>query len=350
MNFWRRDMKKQARKWQKIVMLIFIIIIVIFVYFYSKYQNFAWNTKILTTREITIEKWDNFSTLWVKIEEFNNIFYKLYIRNNPPEFGLVEGKYQLTEWQNVLETFESLKKPVSWTKNITILEWWNIYDIDKTLASKWLISEWEYINYVTSSEKIAALRQFFPFLDLSLESLEGYLYPDTYSVDSATFKINNFVIMQLEEFEKKVYEKLFKDKHDNKTIYDVINLASIVEKEESITENKATVAWILKKRLNAWWQIWADATVCYAFKLPTKECTPKKVLEYLYDKNDYNTRQKKWLPKTPIWNPSYETIEATLNDKKTEYWYYLHDLSGKIYYWKTDAEHELNKKNFMNKK
>ena len=45
-----------------------------------------------------------------------------------------------------------------------------------------------------------------------------------------------------------------------------------------------------------------------------------------------------------------KTIEATLNDKKTEYWYYLHDLSGKIYYWKTDAEHEANKKNFMNKK
>ena len=61
-------------------------------------------------------------------------------------------------------------------------------------------------------------------------------------------------------------------------------------------------------------------------------------------------KTKKWLPKTPIWNPSYETIEATLNDKKTEYWYYLHDLSGKIYYWKTDAEHEANKKNFMNKK
>jgi len=350
MNFRQNALNRQKKPSKNYIFYILVIVIILWFSVKYKYDNFPTETEIKESRSIIIKKWDTFSALGEKIPEFNSIFYKLYIRFNPPNFELKEWSYKIEKWKNIIETIESLKKTAPLTNNVTILEWWNIYDIDKTLASKWLISEWEYINYVTSSEKIAALKQFFPFLDLNLESLEGYLYPDTYSVDSATFKINNFVIMQLEEFEKKVYEKLFKDKHDNKTIYDVINLASIVEKEESITENKATVAWILKKRLNAWWQIWADATVCYAFKLPTKECTPKKVLEYLYEKNDYNTRQKKWLPKTPIWNPSYETIEATLNDKKTEYWYYLHDLSGKIYYWKTDAEHEANKKNFMNKK
>jgi hypothetical protein len=48
--------------------------------------------------------------------------------------------------------------------------------------------------------------------------------------------------MLLENFEKKVYKKLFEGKYNNETTYDVINLASIVEKEESITENKPTVA------------------------------------------------------------------------------------------------------------
>ena len=117
-----------------------------------------------------------------------------------------------------------------------------------------------------------------------------------------------------------------------------------------VDENKATVAWILKKRLNAGWQIWADATVCYAHDLGTSECTPSKVLEYLYDKNDYNTRQKTWLPKTPICNPEYSTIEATLNDKKTDYWYYLHNLSGQIYYAVDEAGHNYNKANYMNSK
>ena len=197
-------MRNQARKWQKIVMLVFIIIIFVLVYFYSKYQNFAWNTKISETREITIEKWDNFSTLWVKIPEFNNIFYKLYIRNNPPDFNLIEGKYQLKEWQNVLETFESLKKPVPGSQNITILEWWNIYDIDKTLESKGLIKAWEFVSYAKNKEKIKALSDFFSFLkNDKLTSLEWYLYPDTYRIDTANFKINNFTVMLLENFEKK---------------------------------------------------------------------------------------------------------------------------------------------------
>ena len=86
------------------------------------------------------------------------------------------------------------------------------------------------------------MSEFFSFLKFDLESLEGYLYPDTYIVDPANFKINNFVIMQLEQFETKVYNELFAGKYNNETIYDVVNLASIVQKEESIDANKATVA------------------------------------------------------------------------------------------------------------
>ncbi|PZM82187.1 endolytic transglycosylase MltG [Candidatus Gracilibacteria bacterium] len=351
MNFGRRQINKKKNS-KKILFIFTVIVFVALLYVKYKYDNFAEQTKITKTREITIEKGESFSSLSKKIEEFDNIFYKLYIRNNKPDFKLIEGKYELKEGENVIQTWESLQKPISSVQNVTILEGWNIYDIDRSLSHKGLISEGEYINYVTNKEKIVALSEFFPFLkNENLESLEGFLYPDTYRIDSSSFKINNFVIMQLEEFEKKVYDKLFAGKYDNKTIYDVINLASIVEKEEGrIKENQPVVAGILKKRLNAGWMIGADATVCYPYKLPTSECTPKKVAEYVYEKNEYNTRTMKGLPKTPIANPSVGTINATLNDEKTEYWYYLHNLSGKIYYAKTNEEHNYNRANFMNKK
>lgn len=226
-----------------------------------------------------------------------------------------------------------------------------MYDIDRSLTHKWLISEWEYINYVTNKEKIVALSKFFKFLkNNNLESLEWFLYPDTYQVDWADFKINNFVIMQLENFEKRVYERLFTEDFDNQKLYEIVNLASIVEKEEwRVKENQPIVAWILKKRLENNWMIWADATVCYPYKLPTSECTPKKVWEYVRDKNEYNTRTMTGLPKTPIANPSSWTIKATLNSEETEYWFYLHNLSWKIFYAKTNEEHNYNKVNFMNK-
>jgi len=69
-------------------------------------------------------------------------------------------------------------------------------------------------------------------------------------VSISPFKINNFVIKQLETFEIKVYEKILKNL-DTKTITDLVNLASIVEKEERNNNEKPTVAGILKKRLNA---------------------------------------------------------------------------------------------------
>jgi UPF0755 protein len=93
--------------------------------------------------------------------------------------------------------------------------------------------------------------------------------------------------------------------------------------------------------------IGADITVCYPFKLTSEECK-FVVTKYINTKNDYNTRTKRGLPKTPISNPSYDTIEATLNDTDTKYYFYLHDtVTGKIYYGVTNAEHEKNKRNHL---
>lgn len=351
MSFWRKKIKND-KKSIKIFFVILIILILILWFLKIKYDNFKNADLIKESREIKIESNDNFWNLWKKIPEIDNIFYKIYLKNNKIDFELKKWNYKLEKWDNLEKILKNLKNPVDilTTQNVTIIPGWNIYDIDKNLEKKWLISKWEFINYVTNKEKIQALKEFFPFLDFDwIETLEGYLYPDTYKVDTKNFKINALVIMILEEFEKQVYEKDLKWKYNNKKINEILNLASIVQKEESIEKNKPIVAWILKKRLNSWWMIWADATVCYPQKLPTSECTQKKVVEWLYNKNEYNTRQKKWLPKNPIANPTKSTIDATINDEKTKYWYYLHDLkTGQIYYAETNEEHEKNKRNVYN--
>ncbi|MDR1945484.1 MAG: endolytic transglycosylase MltG, partial [Candidatus Peribacteria bacterium] len=75
------------------------------------------------------------------------------------------------------------------------------------------------------------------------ESLEGFLYPDTYRVNINNFKINEFVIKQLETFEIKVYNEILSDL-SVKEITDLVNLASIVENEEKNLAEKSTVAGI----------------------------------------------------------------------------------------------------------
>lgn len=345
MNFRRNNLEKKSNFWFIKIIITFIIFITIS-WFYL-YSNFKTNFNLSEDFTITIDQNDSFNNLWNKIKDLDNIWYKIYIKNNQPDFELKAWNYKIKLWSNLEETLKSLNKPIFKEEKITLLEGWNIFDIDYYLTEKWYIDSGEYISYAQNLEKIKALNEFFPFIWEQI-TLEWFLYPDTYKINAGDFKINNLVIKQLENFENKVYNKLFLNKqYDNQTITDIVNLASIVEKEEKNSNEKSTVAWILKKRLNNDWMIWADITVCYAYKLTSEEC--KMIIsKYINEKTEYNTRKKLWLPKTPIWNPSFETIDATLNDKKTKYWFYLHNVSSwKIFYAETNAQHEQNKRLYM---
>ena len=339
----------------KLFIWIFIILAWTWYFSYLSFQDEIINNE---TKIIQIEPWDTFWKLSEKFEKLDSFWFKYHLSKNTPEYDLQIWDYKV-EWNiKVDELLNSFKYPIIEEEKITLLEGWNIFDIDEYLSKKGLITEWEYISYANNTDKIKKLTEFFPFLKW-LKTLEWFLYPDTYKIDKLNFKINKFVIVQLENFEKKIYNTLLspppsgtplknKGRKDisNEEIENLIILASIVEKEEKIDSNKSTVAWILKKRLDEWWMIWADITVCYPYKLTSEECK-MVVTKYLYEENDYNTRTKYGLPITPIWNPSFTTIEATFNPKNTPYYFYLHDKTGQIHYWRTNEEHVNNKNKYL---
>ena len=349
MSFTRRETvteKKKPNIFIRFIKLCIWIAIFVIWYLYIWYSNFS--SAILTgeKQEIIIKQEENFSDLAQRLS-LNEKYLKYYISQHHADYSLKVGRFEIPENAKIEDILNALQKPIFDTRNITILEGWNIFDTDQYLYNQGLISKWEYIAYARNPEKITALNEFFPFLD-NLETLEGYLYPDTYTIDPATFAINKFVILQLETFEIKVYNTLFSASNLSlQEFQDMINLASIVEKEEKNSQEKSTVAGILKKRLDENWMIWADITVCYPYELTANECK-MVVTKYLYEKTQYNTRQMTGLPKTPIWNPSYQTINATINYTPSEYYYYLHDIqTGKIYYARNNAEHERNKSLYL---
>lgn len=348
---------------KKITSIILSVFIIWIFSIYLSYNNFK--NQILTEKEldIKIENWETIESLFQKEFSINKYFLKIYLRKNTPDWFIVQKwNFKIREKASFKEVFEDLENPIFEEINVTILEWWNIYDIDECLSSpeiSWclyitggnskekrliknpLLEKGEYISYVTNKQKIDALSElWFPFIEGS-STLEWFLYPDTYKIFPTNFKINNFVILQLNTFESKVIKEIEK-KYSPEKWQEIVNLASIVEKEERKIEEKATVAWILKKRLNEWWMIWADITVCYPHELTSQECK-MVVSKYINEKSEYNTRTMTWLPKTPIWNPSFETIFATINSKESPYYYYLHDKTWEIHYAKTNLEHEENK-------
>ena len=339
---------------KSIISILFRVIfwsltIIVFSFFIlnSKYQNYKHKIIVQEKKIIKIEDGDTFQSLSNKLE-INDIFLKYYLKNNIPNYELQKWTYKIEKNSDIWWIIESLNKPIINDMNITILEWWNIYDIDNILNINWYINKWEYIEYITSNDKIKKISEFFDFIEPNYISLEWFLYPDTYKINPNNFKINNFVINQLETFEQKVYKKILGSNNlNNKEILDLINLASIVEKEEKNNKNKPIVAWILKKRLDQWWMLWADITVCYPYKLTSEECK-MVITKYINTKNEYNTRTMIWLPKTPIWNPSFDTIKSTLNFKETKYYFYLHNIeTWEIYYWETNYEHENNKTKYI---
>jgi len=330
----------------KIVKLIVWILIILFISIYINYNKIN-NFTLKEDKNISIEKWNNITNVLSSNLNLNINFIKIYLKFNPINFTLFKWNYELIKWNSLNEIIEIFSKwPVLNSSKITILEWWNIFDIDEYLFKKDFINKWDFINEIEKNTISYSIR--YEFLD-NVNSLEWFLYPDTYFINPDIFNLEKFIFMILNNFENKVYSKLLKDKKSSE-ILNIINLASIVEKE--VNKNNPSelkiVAGILSKRLENNWFIWADATVCYPYKITHKECTPSFIAKKINtDKNDYNTRTMVWLPKTPIWNPSYEIIKATVFPEKTNYWYYLHDKNWKIHYAKTNDEHNKNKYTYL---
>lgn len=309
--------------------------------FYSLIAS-VWNTEIQSGRYL-ISKWDTVKNLDEKFEFWISHWrYNLWLKWFAPEVkNLQIGEYN-TEDPIKLEDFftNTLTKPIHTDQTITILPGWNIYDIDDYLARKQILKWGEFVSTVASD--FSLYQKNFSFL-VWKESLEGFLYPDTYRIRTDA-TAHDIVTLLLREFEKKIlptYENL------GDSWYRELILASIVEREERKKSEQPIVAWILSKRVSEWIPMWADATVCTGYAKTQKQCTPAFIASVIYDKNPFNTRNKQWYPPTPISNVPLSTWENTLNKTSSPYYYYLHWSDGVIHYARTLEEHGENKRKYL---
>lgn len=335
--------KKKIRLWRRILLVVLILLI----YLFTK--------RITLDAKITIEPGENPSKIFKQLSTLEKFRMKLYLfTHNDISFSKLEaGNYAFSGSYTKSELVQKiLKGSEKDYLRLTILEGRSIYDIDEALARKWYITGGDFIDYVTNANNIAQLQTSFSFLENSalwilnskLKTLEGFLYPDTYNVDKNKPLIPQLVDKQLQNFDIKV-QKNITDITDE---YNIIILASILEKEERNIANKATVAGIFLKRMELWMALDADITLCYGLKQSYTTCTPAVIAQKIWDKNNkYNTRTHRDLPPTPISNPTRESVNAVLNPQSSDYLYYLHDMEGNIHYGRTLEEHNANKAKYL---
>lgn len=186
-----------------------------------------------------------------------------------------------------------------------------------------------------------------PLFDLEKFTLlakdkEGYLFPDTYFfLPDVTPEI------VLESFESNFRENLDSVKEaliaSKKTEREIINMASVLEKEVKTLEDKKIVAGILYKRISLGMALQVDATLTYERDLTSAELSTAD----LKKNSPYNTYTNKGLPPTPICNPGLNSIKGSLESTKSDYLYFLTDEDGKVHYAKTFAEHVVNKRKYI---
>lgn len=167
-------------------------------------------------------------------------------------------------------------------------------------------------------------------------SLEGFLFPDTYTVPVGA-SAHDLVQMQLDAFASKA-APLLTQTTPTLNDYQVVVLASIVEREARFDADRGLVAGVIVNRLGAGMPLSVDATVSYGVGRTSGEPTKDELAR----DTPYNTYLHAGLPPTPIGNPGVASIRAAAMPTQSSYLFYVSDACGHNHYATTAAQHEQN--------
>lgn len=206
--------------------------------------------------------------------------------------------------------------------------------------------------FIEETKKVSVYQKEYPILSsIPLEqkdgvsrSLEGYLYPDTYRFSPNT-EPSEVVKAMLDRFVE-VYDKdyLARTKEMNKTVDEIVIMASIVELETKLVEDKANAASVFYNRIADGMPLQSDITVDYARGEKTAVLT---TAETQYE-SPYNTYLHTGLPFGPICSFGETSLEAALYPANTNYLYFVADMeTGKIHFNETYEEHLADVKTYM---
>lgn len=338
----------------------FIFLLACLFFFFYCYFSISLPQKTLTSsKEIEIVRgesiWQIANELELKGVIKNKYLFLFYLFLTGKLDKVKAGVYLIPPFASIKEIAQILIKGKEKLIKLTIPEGWNLRDIGLYLEKLglfqaeefWKVAGFPAVDY-NLSKNLPFPYDFskeFPFLKEKPKNigLEGYLYPDTYFIPK-NISPQNLIRLFLTNFNRKVYLPLQKElKHKNKTLFEIIIMASLVEKEVKTKEEKELVAGILWKRLKTGMPLQVDATITYI--------TGKKTIKITYNDleidSPYNTYKYKGLPIGPICNPGLESILATLYPQKSPFWYYLTTPEGNTIFSKTYQEHLLAKQKYL---
>ena len=216
---------------------------------------------------------------------------------------------------------------------VTVPEGYTMFDIADLLEREGLATRKDFLKAVGEPSLV---RDIAP----GARNVEGFLFPDTYK-----FPRGITPRRITEAMSRRFHEEWGKLPAQTKEVrpepLEIITLASLVERETAVAEERPRVASVFYNRLRKGMALDCDPTVIYALRLEGRPAAKLTFADLRVD-SVYNTYQHRGLPPGPIANPGQASLRAALEPEKTDYFYFVADATGKHVFSRTLAEHNRN--------
>jgi UPF0755 protein len=310
-------------------------------YVYYKWQQVETLTNKGPTRLYTVEKGSHAAGLITELAEGEVTPWalRLWLRGHPELVAIKSGTYEIKEGESLKETLSLFASGKEFHLSLTFVEGSRFEDWQKQLASA------PYLERVTLEQDETELAH---ELGIDNGKLEGWFLPETYAYTVHASDLS--VLRRAHQDMEAVLQHAWEKRQPNlpyKTPYEALIMASIIEKETGVPEERAEIAGVFVNRLRLGMKLQTDPTVIYGVKDRYDGNIRRSDLT---DVNPYNTYVIDGLPPTPIAMPGKASIEAALNPKASDYLYFVAKGGGAHYFSKSLEEHNQAVRQYILKK
>jgi UPF0755 protein len=257
------------------------------------------------------------------------------LESQDPKGGFKAGSYEFSPSQPLPAIAEKIWKGEVVQRSFTIPEGWSLRQMARYFEEK---------GFFPAEEFLAAASQInrdqYPWLPADIPNLEGFLYPDTYKISGDSITPSAIVQQMLNSFEQvalPVYQEV--RNQTSLSLKQWVTLASIVEKEAVVPNERSLIAGVFTSRLSKGMRLESDPTVEYALGIRQTADQPLTFAQVKIP-SPYNTYLNPGLPPAPIASPGLASLKATLDPEKTDYLYFVARYDGTHVFSRTLEQHE----------
>ncbi|MBL0713053.1 MAG: endolytic transglycosylase MltG [Desulfosarcina sp.] len=265
---------------------------------------------------VTIHPGEGFRAITAQLQERGFIRspfkFRLYARFAGYHTELKAGEYELTDQMSPRQILETLKSGKVRLYRVTIPEGYQLRQIAATIEKTGFGSAQDFLRLATDLEETRAA-------GIEAETLEGYLFPDTYHFPKGLDQ-RAIIAAMVKRFQAEITDEWRARAHEiGLSLHEVVTLASIIEKETGDPAERPLISSVFHNRLKKGMRLETDPTVIYGIKDFNGNLTRKD----LRTPTPYNTYIIKSLPPGPIASPGQAALEAALYPSGTDYLFFV---------------------------